>query len=163
MEPAPPGQVRKVAEGSLPGRFRQPVPVFPPQPLDVAQPHADRELGGFSSSALNFGQAAVPVAVENADRTHLDSMNAGIVDDGGSRVEPHRLGIQQGADKLGRVVAFEVGGGIGDMGKAGGMALGEAVFAESADLLEDTLGKFRLNPLGHHAGDQPLPVPLDPP
>jgi len=60
------------------------------------------------------------------------------------------------------MVAPEPGGGVGDQRKARGVALGEPVLAEPADLLEHPLGELALDPLGHHPPDQPLPVALDP-
>ena len=81
-------------------------------------------------------------------------MNPGVVDDGGGGVEPHGLGVQQSASELRRIVALEIGGGVGDMGKAGGMALGEAIVAESTDLLKDALGELLPDALPHHAVHQ---------
>ena len=43
------------------------------------------------------------------------------------------------------------------------MALRKAVVAESADLLEHPLGELPGDPLRHHAGHQPIAVPVDPP
>ena len=55
-ESAPPDDVREIAEGGLPGSFASnlsPVPF--PQPLDVAQSHANRELGGIDPGAARTG------------------------------------------------------------------------------------------------------------
>ncbi len=43
------------------------------------------------------------------------------------------------------------------------MALGEAVLAEPADLLEDLLGECFRDAFFGHAAKKPLSVPLDPP
>ena len=60
-------------------------------------------------------------------------------------------------------MAAEPGRGVGDLGKAGRVALGEAVLPEPADLVEDPLGELAGNALRFHAGHQPLAVALDAP
>jgi hypothetical protein len=59
------------------------------------------------------------------------------------RVEAHRLAVEQRGQEGVRVVALEPGADVDQQRKAGGVALGEAVFAEALDLLEDALGKSR--------------------
>ena len=60
------------------------------------------------------------------------------------RVKAHGLGIEQGASKLGMIMAFEPSRRIGDEGKAGGMAFRKAVLAKAANLLKYPLGKLRI-------------------
>jgi hypothetical protein len=57
------------------------------------------------------------------------------------RVETHRLAVQQRRQEGVGVVALEPGADVDQQRKAGGMAFGEAVFAEALDLLEDALGE----------------------
>ena len=59
------------------------------------------------------------------------------------------------------VVAFHPGRGVGDQGEARGVAFGEAVLAEAADLFEDALGELALDALGAHPLHQALAVALD--
>ena len=51
-------------------------------------------------------------------------------------------------------MALEPGAGIGQHGKAVGMAFGKAVFTEALDLADDGVGEFRAVALGQHAHDQ---------
>jgi hypothetical protein len=57
------------------------------------------------------------------------------------RVEAQRLAVEQGRQELRRVVALDPAARIDQQREAGGVAFGEAVFAEALDLLEDGLGK----------------------
>jgi hypothetical protein len=65
-----------------------------------------------------------------------------VVHQGGGAVEAHRLRVEQRAQKGGGMVALEPRGGVGDERKARRVALGKAVLAKAADLLEDPLGEF---------------------
>ena len=81
-------------------------------------------------------------------------MALGVANNGGRCVEAHGPSVEQGAGKHLGVVALEVGGGISNERKTGGMALWKAVFAEPTDLAENPLGKLRLDSFGGHTGNQ---------
>ena len=51
-------------------------------------------------------------------------------------------------------MAFEPAAHVDQKRKAGGVALGEAVFAKAFDLLEQTVGKFLRVAVGHHGAHQ---------
>ena len=90
-------------------------------------------------------------------------MPLSVRDDGRRRIEPHRLGIQEGADKRLRVVAPHPRCRIGDERKARRVTLREPILAEPADLLENPLGEFRRDALLDHARDEPVVMLLDSP
>ena len=71
-----------------------------------------------------------------------DAVGFGIADDLGGGVEAHRLAVEQGAGEVGGVVVLDPGGGVDQQGEGGGVAFGEAVFAEAADLHEAVFGEF---------------------
>ena len=81
-------------------------------------------------------------------------MGACIAHQLGRGVKAHGLAVEQRGEKGIGVVALEPGTDIDQQREAGGMAFGEAVFAEAFDLLEDALGIGRVVALGHHAADQ---------
>ena len=63
-------------------------------------------------------------------------MGAGIPDDLGGRVEPHGLGIEQGAAEDLRMMALQPGRGIDKERKAGGVAFREPVAGKALKLFE---------------------------
>ena len=71
------------------------------------------------------------------------------------RVETHRLAVQQRAAKRGRLVMLEPRRHVNQQRKARGMRLGETVFAEALDLLEEPLGELLVVAALRHAVDQP--------
>jgi hypothetical protein len=102
------------------------------------------------------------MAVIDRDGPDLDPMFAGIRDDLGRRVEAHRLGVEQrGAEDIGMMVLHPAAC-IGDLGEAGGMALGKAIGAEALDLLEGALGEILTVAARHHAADQLVVEMADP-
>ena len=88
-------------------------------------------------------QRAVPVAVIDVDRAHLDAVLARVAHDLRRRVEAHRLAVEQRRGEDVGVVAFEPGRDIDEQREAGGMALGKAVIAEALDLVEAALRRNR--------------------
>ena len=72
------------------------------------------------------------------------------------RVEAHRLGVEQAAQEGVGVVVLDPAAHVGEQREAGGVALGEAVFAEALDLLEDALGVLERVALLDHPADQTL-------
>ncbi len=144
------------------------LPVGGAEPSHVAKPHSDspptvtspaRPAGAATAARRN--QGALPARLEDADRQHLHAVAAGVLHDGRGGVETHGPRIEQGAGKGGRIVVLDPGGAPGDEGKTRGVALGESVLAEAADLLEDPLGKLLADALVGHAGDELLTVLLD--
>ncbi len=103
-------------------------------------------------------QSALPPAVANVHRPHLDAVPLCVLHNGRWRIEAHWPGVEQGAGKNVRVVLLDPRSRPGNERKTRRVALGKAVFTETADLIENALGKLRGDPFGGHAGDQPLPV-----
>jgi hypothetical protein len=77
-------------------------------------------------------------------------------------VETHRLAVQQRAGEGGRFVALQPGGDIHQQREAGGMRLGEAVFAEALDLHEDLPREVLLVAALAHAIDEAALELLEP-
>ncbi len=102
-----------------------------------AQPYGRTRLPG----GVQF-QNGFPAAAQDVHRQDLDPMPACILDQLGGRVKAHGLAVEQAAQEGFRLVALEPAAEIGQQGKAGGMAFGETVFAETLDLVEDALGEF---------------------
>ena len=158
-----PNQILDRREETLRPRRRQLLPLRPGQTLHIARAHAH---GIARRLRPRIGmprlQRAIPLAADHIDRTHLDAVALGVLDDGRGRVETHRLGVEQGADEDVGESALHPSGGVGDQCKAGRMALGESVLPEAADLLEHLLGKGGIDALGDHALHQSRTVTLDP-
>ena len=74
------------------------------------------------------------------------------------RIEAHRLGIEQGAQKGGRFMALQPAAHVGDQRKGTGMAFGKAVAGKALELFEDASGKFGGIAPFHHAAHQALTV-----
>ncbi|MNT15933.1 hypothetical protein D3C72_1510130 [compost metagenome] len=73
------------------------------------------------------------------------------------RIEPHRLAVQQRAQECRRMVAFEPGADIHQLGKTGRMALRKTIFAEPLDLLADRQReRFRIAIAGQRAHQRVL-------
>jgi hypothetical protein len=77
------------------------------------------------------------------------------------RVEAHGLGVEQRRSEGSRVMAFEPGRDIDEMGEARGVALGEAIFAEALDLVEAALGELGRIATRRHAAHHLLMQPVD--
>ena len=78
------------------------------------------------------------------DRAHLDAMLLRVAHDLRRRIEAHRLAVEQRGREHIRVVAFDPGRGIDEVGEARRVAFGKAVFAEAFDLAEAALGELRV-------------------
>src|SRR3546814_10449763 len=98
-------------------------------------------------------QAVVPKACCYIDGTHLHAMFLRITDDLRCSVEAHGLRIQQRAGKDGRMMTFDPGGNIDQLGEGLRMAFGETVAAEPFNLLETAFGKIAFITALHHAAD----------
>ena len=103
-----------------------------------------------------FLQRAIPVAGGDVDGAHLDAVAAGVLHELAGGVEAQRLAVEHGGQEGGGLVALEPAAHVHQQRKAGGVALGEAVFAEAFDLLEDALGELCGVAALDHAADQPL-------
>lgn len=68
----------------------------------------------------------------------------------------HRLSVEQGAGEHRRVVVFDPGGDVDQLGKTGGVAFRKAVFAKALNLVEATLGEVTLIAALDHAFDHHL-------
>src|SRR3546814_2346093 len=77
--------------------------------------------------------------------------------------EAHGLRIQQRAGKDGRMMTFDPGGNIDQLGEGLRMAFGETVAAEPFNLLETAFGKIAFITALHHAADHLVLIFVDRP
>ncbi len=113
------------------------------------------------SARTHRAERALPLARLHVHRPHLHAVAFGILHNGRRRVEAHGPGVEKGARKDLRIVVLHPRRRPGNEGKARGVALGKAILAKAADLVEDALGKVLGNALGQHPGDQFFLVLLD--
>jgi hypothetical protein len=99
--------------------------------------------------------------VIDIDFARLDHMIDRAAHDLRRRVEAHGLGVEQRRSEGSRVMAFEPGRDIDEMGEARGVALGEAIFAEALDLVEAALGELGRIATRRHAAHHLLMQPVD--
>ncbi len=97
----------------------------------------------------------------HADRRTDHAVAFAVFDQRRGAVKSHGLGVEHGAEVRGGIVAAQIGRGVGDERETGGVAFGETVFAEAANLFEDPFGKFLRDALRDHPRDEALPVPFD--
>ena len=128
-------------------------------PADLPQPEANGEkaLSPLPSWGRGF-QLRVPVAEHHVGPPRLDAMLPGVAHQLGGLVEAHRLAVEQGGAEDVRVVTFDPGRDVDQLGEAHRVALGEAVGAEALDLLEAALGEVRVVAAPDHAIDELQPV-----
>ena len=69
-------------------------------------------------------------------------------------VKAHGLAVEQGGQKAGRLVVFEPAAHVHQQGKAGGVALGKAIFAKAFNLVKDVFSKFGGVAVLEHAAHQ---------
>src|SRR5262245_62200198 len=158
LEPAPPPQIAHIAislGGQIVADRDEALRVVLAQAVDLAKPEAKRKYLRYRASRyLSVGrlERAVPFAPIDIGFARLDAVGAGASHDLRRRVEAHRLRVEERGGKGGRVMAFEPGRDIDEMGEARGMALGKAVFAETFDLVEAAFGEIgRIAARGHTA------------
>lgn len=84
-------------------------------------------------SSADLFQRAVPSRTVDANRPDRNPVGSGIGDDLRWRIEPHRLRIDKGRTEHIRMVAFDIGRGVGDESKGRGMALGKAIGAKTLE------------------------------
>ena len=106
-------------------------------------------------------ERAVPETEIDVCLARFDAMLARAAHDLRRRVEAHRLRIEQRSGKRRRVMAFDPGRDIDEMGEAGSMALGEAIFAKALDLIEAALGELGRIAARRHAADHLLMQGVD--
>ena len=70
-------------------------------------------------------------------RSHLDSAPLRVADERRRRIEPHRLGVQERAEELGRVVAAQPGRLVGEQAERRGVRLRKAEAGEADELVVD--------------------------
>ncbi len=145
---AAPPQIAHIAIGAPPSRMGDDaLRVRLAQAVDLTKPKTQR-----TGTVTSWLERAVPGAVIDVGLARLDPMLAGAPHDLRRRVEAHGLGIEQGAGERRRVMAFEPGRDIDEMGEARGVAFGKAVLAEALDLVEAALGEIgRIAARGHAA------------
>src|SRR5688572_7954264 len=115
-----------------------------PQRRSLGTPSAFVIYSGMAVSAMHgrdahatlVFQRAIPLALIDVDRPHVDPMIARIPDDLRRRVETHRLAVQQRARKHGGMVAFDPRRRVHEQRERRGVAFGEAVLTEPLDLFE---------------------------
>ena len=100
-----------------------------PQFPDIRQPQA------HASSAARprrrqVDHGAAHVRRIDIDRQHAHAVPLSILDQDGRRVEAHRLAVEQGRQKLRRIVRLQVRTGIRQLGEASRVRLGKAVQGE---------------------------------
>src|SRR5262245_18850110 len=183
LEPAPPPQIAHVAislGGEIVADRDEALRVILAQAVDLAKAEAkckfvlclrSRASRYLSAGCLRYRasrylsagrlERAVPLAPIDVGLARLDAVRAGATHDLRRRVEAHRLRIEERGGKGGGVMAFEPGRDIDEMGEASGMALGEAVFAETFDLVEATLGEIGRIAARGHAADHLFPEAVD--
>jgi hypothetical protein len=94
------------------------------------------------------------VAGGDIDAAHFHAMLAGRADQLGGSIKAHRLAVEQRRRESGRIVTFQPGGGVDQQGETGRVRFGKTIFAETANLLEQVIGKLFGQPSGAHAFDQ---------
>ncbi len=93
------------------------------------------EVGG--GTALHPAAGPAPGDV---DREAGDAVALAVVDQHRGVVEAHRLGVEQGAEPVGRVLQAQPGGLVDGPGEGGGVRLAEAELGEAGDAPEELLG-----------------------
>ena len=83
-----------------------------------------------------------------------EPMSLRIFDQDSRRVKAHGLIVENGRGESGEEVAFQIGAGVGDQGKAGGVGFRKTVERERSDGLDDTILGFAGDAIFGHAGAQ---------
>jgi hypothetical protein len=89
-------------------------------------------------------------------REYLYPFAPGFVEEGSGAVEAHRLGVEEGAEELGRVVTLHVGAGVGERGEGGGVGGRKAISGEALHPGEDLVGDSPRDPACDGAADELL-------
>ena len=142
-------QVVEVGEGAILTRLHDRLGPDLLEPVNGAHPEPE----GAAAAARTLLQRRVPVAGVDVRGAHLDPVLAGVADDLGRGVEPHRLAVQQtGGEHIG-INPLHPGRDIDQVGEGAGVALGEAVLAEPLDLVEAVPGEVGIVAARDHPPD----------
>ena len=106
-------------------------------------------------------ERAIPLTFLHANRPHIDSFALDVFDNGGRRIKPHRLGVEESRCEARRVVCAQVGGRIGDECEGRRVTLWEPVLAKASDLRENSLGELRRDSPLDHASRETVAVGLN--
>ena len=97
---------------------------------------------------------AFPIRSRHIDRQHLQSMPLRILDNRERLIKTHRLVVERGCGKRRQVMTFEIGAGVSNQRKAGGVWFGKAVERERSDWLYDLVLCLRADAIACHALSQ---------
>src|SRR5262249_1303380 len=119
------------------------------QPADLPEAEAHR----MPAIRLRL-ERAIPNAEVHVHLAHLDTMAARGPHELGGLIEANRLAVGEGGAEHVRIVPLDPGRRIDKECKARGVALREAVFAKTLDLVEAALGEIARVAAPRHAGDE---------
>ena len=146
-------QVGEMIEGLLVALGFEPMARGLAKTLGEAQAQAHSGwVAGFRSRL----EGAFPARGHDVDGADFHPMTLGILDQCRRAVEPHGPGVEQPGEEGGGVVAFQVGGRVGDQRKGGRMGFGEAVERKGGDLLDDLILGGPGDPFAFHARPKPF-------
>lgn len=91
------------------------------------------EVNESEAEGVVVEDGGVGVGVEDGDGFGFYLVTFGIFEEGGDRVEAHRLVVEEAGVEFGGVVGFEPAGGVGDEGEGDGVGFREAVEGEGTD------------------------------
>ncbi len=153
-----PGALRQLldmGEARVPRRdqLRRP---FLAEAVDLAEAQADRER-----AIVPPLEQIVMVAGVDIRAAHLHSMLARVADQLGGRIKAHRLRIEQRAGEHRRMMAFEPGRNIDQLGEALGMAFGKPIASEALDLVVAALRESAIVAAPHHPLDHLRFIAMD--
>ena len=94
-------------------------------------------------------------------RQHLHPAPLRVADEGGRRVEAHRLRVEERAEELGRVVVAQPGGLVGEQPERGRVRLREAEAGEADELVVDEVRGRAVDAVAGGTVDEALPVRLE--
>ena len=80
-------------------------------------------------AGLGF-QRAGPIGVLHVHGLYAQAVALRILHDGGGRVKTHGLIVEQRGGEGRKIVALEIGAGVGNQRKAGGVRLGKSIERE---------------------------------
>src|SRR5271156_1326770 len=81
----------------------------------------------FITSERGALDGAFPVGLGDVDRQHGQMMMLRVLDQGRRMIEAERITIEHRGIEGGRMMAFEIGGGVGDQRETGGVRFRKAV------------------------------------
>src|SRR5262249_34519073 len=102
-------------------------------------------------STVHCFQSAIPLTEADIYRTNRDAMLFSIGNQLSRGIKAHWLAVDDGGGEGSGIIAFQPRGDINQQREGGRVRLGETVFAESADLLEEPLGEIGRVAVAQHA------------